>query len=268
MVLFRKSHLIVKIMSQSLLDLLASINILLWWSYGSLLLLFLIIQILTGMLLSMHYCPNTKIAFMFFIYIVRNVNRGWLLYNIYINSVFLFFLYMYLHVVRRIYYNSFYLKETWNIGIIIFITVRAIAFIGYALLWDQIRFWGATVIINIFSAIPYIGIELVQWLWGRLTLTSLTLNRFFILHFLLPLLLLLIVAVHIIFLHKNGFNNLLGINSDCERISFYTYFRVKDIIGFFVAIGLFIIIVLFALNFLSDSENFSKVSPLATPSYI
>jgi len=263
-----KKNPILKILSKSLLDLPAPINISLWWNYGSLLGLFLFIQITTGIFLSIHYTPNTELAFTSLIHITRNVNWGWLLHNLHINGASLFILCLYIHIGRGIYYSSYYLKETWNVGVTIFIISIITAFIGYVLPWGQIRFWGATVITNIFSAIPYLGVQIVEWLWGGFAVANPTLNRFFIIHFILPLIILFMVILHLILLHSTGSSNPLGINSNMNRIPFHVYFTIKDLIGFTVILLIFTIITIYTPNYLSDPENFIEANPLITPNHI
>jgi len=264
----RKSYPIIKIISQSIIDLPAPINISLWWNYGSLLGLFLIIQISSGIFLSIHYCPNIDIAFWSLTHIIRNVNWGWIIHNIHINGASLFILFIYLHIARGIYYFSFYLKEVWNIGVTIFILAIITAFIGYILPWGQIRFWGATVITNIFSAIPYLGIYLVEWLWGGFAVSNSTLNRFFIIHFLLPFSILLLIILHLIILHETGSNNPLGISSHSDRIPFHAYFTLKDLIGYTIGTALLLLLTTFFPNILRDPENFIEANPLITPNHI
>jgi len=264
----RKLHPLIKIISTRLTDLPAPINISLLWNFGSLLGLFLFLQIITGIILSIHYLPRTELAFSSLIHITRNVNWGWILHNSHINGASLFILFIYLHIARGIYYNSFYIKETWNTGVIIFILTIATAFMGYVLPWGQIRFWGATVITNIFSAIPYIGELLVQWIWGGFAVSGPTLNRFFIIHFITPLIIFILILLHFIFLHNYGSNNPLGINSNSDRASFHIYFTRKDLIGFILVITIFIIITTLLPNILIDPENFIEANRLLTPTHI
>jgi len=264
----RKIHPIIKIISKRLIDLPAPINISLWWNYGSLLGLFLTIQILSGIFLSIHYSPNIEISFNSIIHIIRDVNWGWILHNIHINGASFFIIFMYIHIMRGIYYKSFHLYETWNIGVTIFIISIITAFIGYVLPWGQIRFWGATVITNIFSAIPYIGTELVQWLWGGFAVSAPTLSRFFSIHFILPFIILILIIVHLIILHERGSNNPLGINSNADRVPFHLYFTIKDTLGFLIFLPIFIIVVLLFPNILIDPENFSEANPIITPKHI
>jgi len=268
MLSIRKTHPLIKILSNSLIDLPAPINISLWWNYGSLLGLFLIIQISSGIFLSIHYSPNIELAFSSIVHIIRNVNWGWILHNIHINGASFFILFIYIHIIRGIYYNSFNLKETWNIGVTIFILSIITAFMGYVLPWGQIRFWGATVITNIFSAIPYIGTNLVQWLWGGFAVSSPTLNRFFSIHFILPFIILLLITIHLMILHKSGSNNPLGISSNSDRIPFHLYFTIKDVLGFLIFTRIFIIVILLSPNILIDPENFSEANPIITPKHI
>jgi len=246
----RKTHPVIKIITIRILDLPAPINISLWWNYGSLLGLFLFIQITTGIILAIHYVPNIELAFSSLTHISRNVNWGWILHNLHINGASCFILFIYLHIARGIYYCSFRIKEVWNIGVRIFIASIATAFIGYVLPWGQIRFWGATVITNIFSAIPYTGKLLVEWLWGGFAVANPTLSRFFILHFILPLTIIRLVILHIIFLHLRGSGNPMGINSNSDRSIFHHYYTTKDFIGFLLMLPIFITVIILAPNIL------------------
>jgi len=264
----RKSHPILKHLNNALVDLPAPNNISIWWNYGSLLGICLIIQILTGLFLSIHYVPNVEIAFSSVTHISRDVNYGWILRSIHANGASIFFLFLYLHIGRGIYYGSFNLVETWNIGIILFILTIATAFIGYVLPWGQIRFWGATVITNLFSAIPYIGKTLVEWIWGGFAVDNATLNRFFAFHFILPFIIAAAIFLHLVFLHQTGSNNPLGINCNRDRVPFHTYYSSKDALGIVTALSLFIIIILFIPNLLTDPENFLLANPLVTPIHI
>lgn len=264
----RTTHPILKIVNSAVIDLPAPINISIWWNYGSLLGLCLALQILTGLFLAIHYAPNVELAFSSVIHINREVNYGWLIRSAHANGASIFFLFIYLHIGRGIYYNSFNIQETWNIGVIIFFLTIATAFIGYILPWGQIRFWGASVITNLFSAIPYIGYALVEWIWGGFAVDNATLNRFFALHFLLPFVLLAAVCVHIIFLHQTGSNNPLGIDSDSERIPFHGYYSTKDALGYVIVIFFFLALLIFAPNLFTDPENFIKANPLVTPTHI
>lgn len=207
-------------------------------------------------------------AFTSVAHIARDVNYGWLLRNIHANGASWFFICMYLHVGRGIYYGSYKYLETWNLGVIIIILTMATAFIGYVLPWGQIRFWGATVITNLLSAIPYIGNTVVQWLWGGFAVDNATLNRFFALHFILPIAIAGASILHLLFLHQTGSNNPLGISSNTNKIPFHIYYTTKDAIGFIVILATLIFIVLFYPNILGDPENFLPANPLVTPVHI
>jgi ubiquinol-cytochrome c reductase cytochrome b subunit len=264
----RKSNPVLKILNTALVDLPAPINLSTWWNFGSLLGLCLVLQIATGLFLSIHYASNIEIAFSSVIHITRDVNFGWFIRALHANGASAFFLCIYLHIGRGLYYSSFKLKETWNIGVILFILTIATAFVGYVLPWGQIRFWGATVITNLFSAIPYIGQDLVQWLWGGFRVRNATLNRFFAFHFLLPFILAAISAIHLLFLHQTGSNNPLGLNRDSDKIPFHIYYSVKDIVGFIVLLAALILFCLLCPNLLIDPDNFLPANPLVTPAHI
>ena len=264
----RSSHPAIKIINRAFIDLPAPNNISIWWNYGSLIGLCLVIQIITGLFLAIHYVPNVEIAFSSVAHISRDVNYGWIIRSIHANGASIFFLFLYLHTGRGIYYGSYSFIETWNVGVILFILTIATAFIGYVLPWGQIRFWGATVITNLFSAIPYIGKTLVEWMWGGFAVDNATLNRFFAIHFVLPFIIAAVAIIHIIFLHQTGSNNPLGINPDRDRIPFHSYYSIKDALGYSVALSLFLIITLFAPDLLTDPENFIVANPLVTPIHI
>ena len=264
----RSSHPAIKHFNNALIDLPAPNNISIWWNYGSLIGLCLIIQIITGLFLSIHYASNIELAFSSVVHISQDVNFGWIIRSIHANGASIFFLFLYLHTGRGIYYGSYQLIETWNIGVILFILTIATAFIGYVLPWGQIRFWGATVITNLFSAIPYIGKTLVEWMWGGFAVDNATLNRFFAIHFILPFIITAIVIIHLLFLHQTGSNNPLGINSDSDRVPFHNYYSIKDILGYLITITIFLIIILFLPSLLADPENFLIANPLVTPIHI
>lgn len=264
----RKTHPGIKIANNALVDLPAPINFSIWWNFGSILGLCLIIQIVTGLILSIHYSPHTDLAFSSVAHIIRDVNYGWILRYIHANGASWFFICIYLHIARGIYYGSYLYIETWNIGVILVVLVIATAFVGYVLPWGQIRFWGATVITNLLSAIPYIGPILVEWVWGGFAVDNATLNRFFALHFLLPFVIAAMTILHLLFLHQTGSNNPLGINSSIRIIPFHIYYTYKDIVGFVILIITLTFIALFAPNILGDAENFIPANPLVTPIHI
>nr|YP_008815373.1 cytochrome b [Alopias pelagicus]AGQ46223.1 cytochrome b [Alopias pelagicus]AGW95872.1 cytochrome b [Alopias pelagicus] len=264
----RKTHPLLKIINQTLIDLPAPSNISIWWNFGSLLGLCLIIQILTGLFLAMHYTADISMAFSSVVHICRDVNYGWLIRNIHANGASLFFICVYLHIARGLYYGSYLYKETWNIGVILLFLLMATAFVGYVLPWGQMSFWGATVITNLLSAFPYIGDMLVQWIWGGFSVDNATLTRFFAFHFLLPFLITALMIIHILFLHETGSNNPMGLNSDTDKISFHPYYTYKDALGFFTLIMMLGVLALFLPNLLGDAENYIPANPLVTPPHI
>lgn len=244
------------------------INISYWWNFGSLLGLFLAIQILRGLILSIHYCPNVELAFPRIIHIIQNVNLGWIIRNIHINGASIFFLFLYLHIRRGLYYHSFKFTHTWNVGVSIYLISIATAFLGYVLPWGQISFWGATVITNLISTIPYIGTDIVQWIWGGFSINNATLNRFYSFHFILPFIILIIVLIHLYFLHITGSSNPLGTNRDLNKIPFNFYFIIKDLFGFYLIFIIFIILIFQYPYALRDPDNFTPANPLSTPIHI
>lgn len=264
----RKIHPIIKIINNSLIDLPTPANISSWWNFGSLLALCLITQILTGLFLTIYYNANIELAFYRVNYICRNVNYGWLIRTLHANGASFFFICIYLHIGRNIYYESFNLKFTWIIGIIILFILIATAFIGYVLPWGQISFWGATVITNLLSAIPYLGTILVNWIWGGFAVDNATLTRFYTFHFLLPFIILILTIIHLLFLHQTGSNNPLGINRNLDKIPFHPFFTFKDLIGFIILIIILTILTLINPYILGDPDNFIPANPLVTPIHI
>nr|YP_009477493.1 cytochrome b [Garrulax albogularis]AOX13020.1 cytochrome b [Garrulax albogularis] len=264
----RKNHPLMKIINDSLIDLPTPSNISIWWNFGSLLGICLITQIITGLLLAMHYTADTNLAFESVAHMCRNVQFGWLIRNLHANGASLFFICIYFHIGRGIYYGSYLNKETWNVGVVLLLALMATAFVGYVLPWGQMSFWGATVITNLFSAIPYIGQTLVEWLWGGFSVDNPTLTRFFAIHFLLPFVIAGLTLVHLTLLHDTGSNNPLGIPSDCDKIPFHPYYTIKDILGFVLMFIPLAALALFAPNLLGDPENFTPANPLATPPHI
>lgn len=264
----RKHHPIIKIVNSSFIDLPTPSNISAWWNFGSLLGLCLIIQIITGLFLAIHYTPDISSAFSSVAHIHRDVQYGWLIRNLHANGASIFFICIYLHIGRGLYYGSYIYIETWNIGVLLLLLVIATAFIGYVLPWGQISFWGATVITNLLSAVPYIGTSLVEWIWGGFAVDNATLTRFFTFHFLLPFLIIGTSIVHLLFLHETGSNNPTGLNSNTDKIPFHPYFSYKDLLGAILIITLLLFLTLFLPNLLGDPENFSPANPLVTPPHI
>nr|AFB20003.1 cytochrome b [Malacocincla cinereiceps] len=264
----RKNHPLMKIINDSLIDLPTPSNISTWWNFGSLLGICLMTQIITGLLLSVHYTADTNLAFNSVAHISRDVQFGWLIRNLHANGASLFFICIYFHIGRGIYYGSYLNKETWNVGVVLLLTLMATAFVGYVLPWGQMSFWAATVITNLLSAIPYIGQTLVEWAWGGFSVDNPTLTRFFALHFLLPFVIVGLTLVHLTLLHDTGSNNPLGIPSDCDKIPFHPYYTIKDFLGFALMFIPLASLALFAPNLLGDPENFTPANPLATPPHI
>nr|AOW71038.1 cytochrome b [Siren intermedia texana] len=264
----RKTHPLLKIINNSFIDLPAPSNLSSWWNFGSLLGMCLIIQILTGLFLAMHYTPDTTSAFSSVAHICRDVNYGWLIRNIHANGASLFFICVYLRIGRGIYYGSYMYKETWNIGVALLLLVMATAFVGYVLPWGQMSFWGATVITNLLSAIPYMGDALVQWIWGGFSVDKATLTRFFAFHFLLPFAIAGVSIIHLLSLHETGSNNPTGISSNSDKVPFHPYFSYKDLFGFTIVLSMLVLLSLINPNLLGDPENFTPANPLVTPPHI
>nr|YP_010373822.1 cytochrome b [Malcus auriculatus]UPI55349.1 cytochrome b [Malcus auriculatus] len=264
----RKSHPLLKMFNSSLIDMPSPSSISLLWNFGSLLGMCLMIQLITGIFLAMHYTANTEMAFNSIIHICRDVNYGWVMRSMHANGASLFFMCLYIHIGRGMYYMSYKLTMTWYIGTILLLMVMGTAFLGYVLPWGQMSLWGATVITNLLSAIPYLGNEIVKWLWGGFSVDNATLTRFFTLHFLLPFAIMLLVMVHLIFLHQTGSNNPLGINSNYDKIPFHPYFSIKDIMGAVITLFMFLMLILMEPLMLGDPENFIPANPLVTPIHI
>nr|AAF15168.1 cytochrome b [Eliurus majori]QCT05362.1 cytochrome b [Eliurus majori]QCT05363.1 cytochrome b [Eliurus majori]QCT05364.1 cytochrome b [Eliurus majori]QCT05367.1 cytochrome b [Eliurus majori] len=264
----RKSHPLLKIINHSFIDLPTPSNISSWWNFGSLLGICLVLQIATGLFLAMHYTSDTTTAFSSVTHICRDVNYGWLIRYLHANGASMFFICLFIHVGRGMYYGSYMSIETWNMGIILLFAVMATAFMGYVLPWGQMSFWGATVITNLLSAIPYIGTTLVEWIWGGFSVDKATLTRFFAFHFILPFIIVALVMVHLLFLHETGSNNPSGLNSDADKIPFHPYYTIKDILGVLLLFLFLISLVLFAPDLLGDPDNYTPANPLNTPPHI
>nr|ARH53985.1 cytochrome b [Pantoxystus rubricollis] len=268
MMKFIKNNPIIKIITSSFINLPTPSNISTMWNFGSLLGLCLIIQILTGLFLAMHYCPNVNLAFDSVAHICRNVNYGWLIRTLHANGASFFFICLYTHIGRGLYYSSYILVETWMTGVTIFFLVMATAFLGYVLPWGQMSFWGATVITNLVSAIPYLGNMIVQWIWGGFAVDNATLTRFFALHFILPFIVIALVIMHLMFLHQTGSNNPLGTQSNLDKMLFHPYFTFKDLVGFIIMMMLLSILTLQYPYLLGDPDNFTPANPMVTPVHI
>nr|QWY23078.1 cytochrome b [Melanostoma scalare]UXF58162.1 cytochrome b [Melanostoma orientale] len=264
----RTTHPILKIANNALVDLPTPINISIWWNFGSLLGLCLIIQILTGLFLAMHYTADINMAFNSVDHICRNVNYGWLLRTLHANGASFFFICIYMHVGRGMYYGSYLFTTTWLSGTIILFLVMGTAFMGYVLPWGQMSFWGATVITNLLSAIPYLGLDLVQWIWGGFAVDNATLTRFFTFHFIFPFIVLATVMIHLLFLHQTGSNNPMGLNSNLDKIPFHPFFTYKDTTGFIILMMMLLLLTLMNPYMLGDPDNFIPANPLVTPIHI
>jgi len=243
-----------------------------WWNFGSLAGFFLVLQIVTGIVLAMHYNPSVDGAFNSIEHIMRDVNYGWLIRYVHMNGASFFFIVVYIHIFRGLYYGSYKSPREllWWLGIIILLLMMATAFMGYVLPWGQMSFWGATVITNLFSAIPLVGESIVSWLWGGFAVDNALLNRFFALHYLFPFLIVGVVILHIIALHTHGSNNPLGIDRSGpqDSISFHPYYTIKDLFGLSFVLTIFFLVVFYAPNFLGHPDNYIPADPLKTPAHI
>lgn len=256
----------ISLTKNSLLPIPSSISYL--WNFGSLLGLCLIIQIISGFFLTFHYANDTSLAFNRISHIIRDVNNGWIIRIIHANGASLFFFLIYTHIGRGIYYSSFKAIKAWLSGVLILFLLIATAFLGYVLPWGQISFWGATVITNILRAIPYIGQNLTLWIWGNFSVRNPTLTRFFSIHFILPFIIIILIIIHLIFIHESISNNPLGTPKNFEIIPFTPYFIWKDFLGFFFIFLFLIYIILLLPYFFFDPENFIPANPLNTPIHI
>jgi len=263
-----KSYPFLKLVNSYVIDAPVPSNINYLWNFGSLLAICLIIQIVTGITLAMHYNPSVLEAFNSIEHIMRDVNNGWLLRYLHSNTASAFFFLVYLHIGRGLYYGSYRSPRviTWTIGTVILILMMATGFLGYVLPYGQMSLWGATVITNLMSAIPWVGQDIVEFLWGGFSVNNATLNRFFALHFVLPFILAALVLMHLIALHDTaGANNPLGISANYDRISFAPYYLFKDLITIFIFFFVLSAFVFFMPNLLGDSENYVMANPMQTP---
>jgi len=265
---FRKNHPLIKIVNGTLIDLPTPANIRVNWNYGSLLFLVLVIQLVTGIVLAMRFSGHSSLSFDSVIIIYQDANYGWLLRLVHSTGASFFFLFLYLHIGRGLYYGSYIFPELWNVGVVIYLILIGTAFLGYVLPWGQMSYWAATVITNLLSAIPFLGPVLVEWVWGGFAVANPTLTRFFALHYLLPFVVSALVLIHIFFLHMHGRSNPLGVSSATNKVPFHYYYSVKDLYVYFVFIFLFIVVTLKYGYNLIDAENFIPANPLVTPTHI
>lgn len=270
MLLSFKKQPIVQIVNDHLIDYPTPSNISLFWNYGFLAGMCLGIQIITGILLAMHYTPHVDLAFLSVEHIMRDVNGGWLLRYTHANGASMFFIVVFIHIGRGLYYGSYAQPRglVWTLGVVILILMMATAFLGYVLVWGQMSFWAATVITNFFTAFPYIGNKIVTLLWGGFSVDNATLNRFFSLHYLVPFLIAAFAIVHMAVVHQDGSNNPLGISSHSDKISFFPYFFIKDTLGLVAFLIFFSFFVYYSPNFLGHSDNYIPGNPMVTPAHI
>nr|WRQ18249.1 cytochrome b [Multinervis sp.] len=264
----RKKSKTIKMINYSLIDLPAPINLSNWWNLGSMLGMCLSMQMITGIFLSMHYSANMNLAFESISHISRDVSYGWLMRSMHSNGASLFFICLYMHTGRGIYYGSYKMMKTWTMGVMILLTTMATAFLGYVLPWGQMSFWGATVITNLLSAIPYMGSMIVKWIWGGFALNNATLSRFFTLHFTLPFIILTMMIMHLMFLHETGSNNPIGLKSDMDKIPFHPYFTIKDMMSFIITLTIMLMVNFMNPYMLADPDNFTPANPMVTPIHI
>nr|QVG61578.1 apocytochrome b [Rhizoctonia sp.] len=265
-----KSHPILGLLNSYMVDSPQPANISYMWNFGSLLGMCLIIQILTGAFLAMHYCPNVDMAFISVEHIMRDVNYGWAVRYTHANTASFFFIFVWMHIGRGLYYGSYRSPRVlaWSIGVVILVLMMATAFLGYVLPYGQMSLWGATVITNLLSAIPWVGQDFVQLVWGGFSVSNATLNRFFSLHYLLPFVLAALAAMHLLALHQHGSSNPLGISGNVDRLSFHPFFTFKDLVTIFLFLLTLSIFVFYMPNVLGHSDNYIPANPMSTPASI
>ena len=263
-------HPLLSVFSSHIIEYPTPINLNYMWSFGSAAGICLVIQIITGIFLAMYYTPHIDYAFLSIEFIMRNVNNGWIIRYLHANGASIFFIVVYCHILRGLYFGSYIQPRglLWMSGVLLLILMMATAFIGYVLPWGQMSFWGVTVIINFFSAIPYVGKSIVEWLWGGFSIGNPTLNRFFSFHYLFPFIIAGVSIFHLSLLHIDGSNNPLGIKSTSNKINFYPYFYVKDLFAFFVLICLFLFLLFYYPNLLGHSDNYIQSDSMKTPPHI
>nr|QST19736.1 apocytochrome b [Phaeocystis globosa]QST19755.1 apocytochrome b [Phaeocystis globosa]QST19774.1 apocytochrome b [Phaeocystis globosa]QST19793.1 apocytochrome b [Phaeocystis globosa]QST19812.1 apocytochrome b [Phaeocystis globosa] len=270
MVLSIKQHSLFQLINSHLIEYPTPSNLTLFWNYGFLAAMCLVTQLLSGIALAMHFTPHVDLAFLSVEHIMRDVNGGWLIRYIHANGASMFFITVYIHIARGLYYGSYMQPRglVWTLGVIILILMMATAFMGYVLVWGQMSFWAATVITNFFTAFPIVGNKIVTLLWGGFSVDNATLNRFFSLHYLLPFLIAGVVVVHMAAVHNDGSNNPLGISSHADKISFFPYFFIKDTLGLVGGLIFFSFFVYYSPNSLGHSDNYIPANPMSTPEHI
>nr|YP_010317927.1 cytochrome b [Geukensia demissa]QHO63837.1 cytochrome b [Geukensia demissa]UJM44205.1 cytochrome b [Geukensia demissa] len=265
---FRKRHWLLKVVTGSLYDLPCPINLSVWWSFGSMLGLCLVVQIVSGFMLSLYYVPHSDMAFDSVIYLMRNVHKGWMIRSLHANGASMFFICIYVHICRGLYYGSYLDKGVWNVGVVLYLMLMAEAFLGYVLPWGQMSYWGAVVITSMITVIPYIGSLVVEWLWGGYVVNTRTLTRFYSFHFIIPFLMIVVVMLHFFYLHNKGSNNPLGINSDSMCIPFHPFYTVKDIFGFTCMLWMLMFLVCVKPEMLGNVHNYIPADSMKTPIHI
>ena len=265
---FRKQHPLIKILNSSLIDLPTPANLSVNWNYGSLLGLILLIQLATGIVLAIRFSGHSAVSFDSVILICQDSNYGWFIRLLHSTGASFFFVFLYLHIGRGLYYGSYVYPELWNIGVVIYLLLIGTAFLGYVLPWGQMSYWAATVITNLLSAIPFVGASLVEWVWGGFAVSNPTLTRFFALHYLLPFVISALVILHLFFLHLNGSTNPLGITSNTNKVSFHYYYSVKDLYVYTLFLFVFLVVTLVYGYNLIDAENWIPANSLVTPTHI
>ena len=265
-----KRQPIVQLFNDHLIDYPTPSNLSLFWNFGFLSAICLGVQLVTGIALAMHYTPHVDLAFLSVEHIMRDVNGGWLLRYTHANGASMFFIMVFIHIGRGLYFGSYIQPRgfVWSLGVVILLLMMATAFLGYVLVWGQMSFWAATVITNFFTAFPIVGDKIVTLLWGGFAVENATLNRFFSLHYLLPFLISGVVIVHMAAVHQDGSNNPLGISSHSDKISFFPYFFIKDTLSLIVLLLFFSLFVYFSPNFLGHSDNYIPGNPMVTPEHI
>jgi ubiquinol-cytochrome c reductase cytochrome b subunit len=270
MILSIKQHSLFQLINSHLVDYPTPSNLTLFWNYGFLAAMCLVTQLLSGIALAMHFTPHVDLAFLSVEHIMRDVNGGWLIRYIHANGASMFFITVYVHIARGLYYGS-YIKPrglVWSLGVVILILMMATAFMGYVLVWGQMSFWAATVITNFFTAFPIVGDKIVTLLWGGFSVDNATLNRFFSLHYLLPFLIAGVVIIHMAAVHNDGSNNPLGISSHIDKIAFFPYFFIKDTLGLVGGLLFFSFFVYYSPNSLGHPDNYIPANPMSTPEHI
>jgi len=264
---YRKRNRFLKVLNDRFYDLPCPLNLNAWWRFGSILGLCLGIQVITGVLLAFHYTPHVDIAYDSVIHIIRNVKKGWILRSSHANGASIYFICIYIHIGRGIYYGSYLDKKVWNVGIILYFLIIGEAFFGYSLPWGQISYWGVTVITNFLTVLPK-GKELLHYVWGGWTVCDSTLKRFYTLHIILPFLIFHVILLHLLFLHDNGSNNPLGVESDIMSITFHPWYTVKDLFGFVCFSWVYIYLVTLDPELLGNPVNYIPADTMKTPFHI